>query len=297
MSVSVEQKNSCKTGCPICSEQLLTPVFEIETVRKYSIVLCQSCQLVFALPRPSTEELDTFYTSEYFKRGSGTSHGLGYADYRISAEPNARRQWQDLNIYTSLAAVTPKKLLDVGCATGGFLAEAQKTGEWNCLGVELSQEAVDVAQNEFGLSVIRGDIWSPSLKPDTFGLITMWHILEHLIHPFDAAKRAHELLAPKGKLFIELPNWNSLGRMIRESSWSQLKPPEHINFFTPYSLRTAVEKAGFEVVKCSTHYPSIMDAAAVRRLTQPLHLGAAIAASPACWLGHGGYLRLLAQKL
>jgi 2-polyprenyl-3-methyl-5-hydroxy-6-metoxy-1,4-benzoquinol methylase len=264
--------------------------------KRYSIMCCQSCKSAIALPRPTAEELDKFYTSEYFGKSTSTDLKLGYVDYRVTAEENAKHGWKDLNAYTSLTSVTPKKLLDVGCATGGFLAEAQRSGEWECVGVEVSHYAVEVARKEFGLNVISGDIWSPSLEPNTFGLITMWHVLEHLINPFDALERARELLVSGGNLFIEIPNWNSLGRIIRGASWSQLKPPEHINFWNTHSLQIAVKKAGFEVVQCSTHYPTLMDKADIRRLTQPLYRSVAIVALVACKFGYGGYLRLVAQK-
>lgn len=55
----VVEKNGYKTQCPTYSQQLLTSVFEVKTVRKYSLMLCQSCQLVFSLPRPKPEQLDS----------------------------------------------------------------------------------------------------------------------------------------------------------------------------------------------------------------------------------------------
>jgi 2-polyprenyl-3-methyl-5-hydroxy-6-metoxy-1,4-benzoquinol methylase len=186
-------------------------------------------------------------------------------------------------------------LLDAGCATGGFLAEAKAAG-WDCLGVELSDHAVEIARNEFSLDVVHGDLDSDLLAPGSFGLITMWHVLEHLIDPAAALVRARELLLPGGMLFIELPNWNSLGRMAKGPAWKQLKPPEHINFFTPRSLAATATRAGFHVLRCDSHYPSMIDKAAVRRWSQPLHCGAATVAIAASAVGRGGYARLLAQR-
>lgn len=124
----------------------------------------------------------------------------------------------------------------------------------------------------------------------------MWHVVEHLLNPPAALTRARELLAPGGLLLIELPNWNSIGRIARGSRWSQLRPPEHIDFFIPHSLRFALEQAGFQVVRCTTRYPSLVNEVALWRPSWPLHQAMAVVARLACGLGLGGYLRVLARK-
>lgn len=278
--------------CPICSEKSTRKIFETETSSRFSIVKCKGCALVYATPRPTPAELDAFYSSDYFEKDHQMHYG--YSDYRTLGEINARRMWSNLKVHAPSILDGPHKLLDVGCATGGFLDEATKDG-WDCTGVELSQHAVDIACNEFGLNVIRDDIMSSQLQPG-FGLITMWHVLEHLIDPLEALERARELLVPGGFLLIELPNWNSVGRTVRKTRWSELRPPEHINYFIPSSLSYAVEKAGLEIAICSTHYPSLMDKAAIRRRSQPLHKAVGLAATLSCSLGRGGYLRILVRR-
>jgi SAM-dependent methyltransferase len=280
-------------SCPICESGALTTLFEVQGWAKYQIIQCTGCSGVFSWPRPSPRELDAFYTSEYFTRSQNDGHG--YSDYRSMAELNARRMWHDLKKFAPLDSVQPRRVLDIGCATGGFLAEAKADG-WTCVGVELSEYAVDVARNELGLEVFQGDAFLPALDPGSFGMITMYHVLEHLIDPIGTLRRVLELLAPGGLLFVELPNWDSFGRVVKGAGWKQIKPPEHINYLNPRSLRVAAERSRFEVVQCDTHYPSLMDRAAVRRITQTLHLGIAAIAKLACQFGHGGYGRLLARK-
>jgi 2-polyprenyl-3-methyl-5-hydroxy-6-metoxy-1,4-benzoquinol methylase len=239
------------------------------------------------------EELDRFYSSTYFERDRVTN--LGYANYRSVAEENARRMWREMKTVLNGRKVAPQRLLDVGCATGGFLSEAQ-ADQWECLGVEFSDFAIDVARAEFGLRVLKGDVFHPELAKESFGLVTMWHVLEHVVDPVATLERARELLAPGGFLFVELPNWASVGRRVKGAKWSQLKPPEHINFFTPATLATAAGRAGLKVLRATSAYPSLMDQAAVRRLSRPLHLLKAAIATVACKLGSGGYVRLLAIK-
>jgi 2-polyprenyl-3-methyl-5-hydroxy-6-metoxy-1,4-benzoquinol methylase len=280
-------------GCPACRAEGGKTLYDVTTSSTFHVVKCRACGMVYAAPRPTPKELDTFYTSTYFTRDHQTN--LGYANYREVAEVNARRTWKQFHRYVPLEKVVRRKLLDAGCATGGFLAEAKAAG-WDCLGVELSDHAVDIARNEFGLDVVQGNLDSESLTRGAFGLVTMWHVLEHLIDPAAALARARELLLPGGWLFIELPNWNSLGRVAKGPKWKQLKPPEHINFFTPHTLAATATRAGFRVLRCDSHYPSMMDKAAVRRWSQPFHCGAAAIALAASAMGRGGYVRLLAER-
>jgi 2-polyprenyl-3-methyl-5-hydroxy-6-metoxy-1,4-benzoquinol methylase len=236
------------------------------------------------------DELASFYSSFYFQKGKNL---LGYSDYRACGEHNARRMWHEITRVVDFSSIAPKLLLDVGCATGGFLHEAALNApEWELRGVELSPDAANTARTEFGLDVVQGDVFSTSLCGGEYGMVTMWHILEHTNSPLETLERISTLLAPNGWLFIELPNWNSLGRLVRGSRWSQLKPPEHINFFTPASLRRAVEQAGLFVLRSNSHYETRAHLCSPRLLGY-VKDGMKIVASH---FGVGGYVRLLAQK-
>ena len=293
---SADQGSGIATAlvCPLCQGGNLQRIYEVKTWSDYGIEKCRTCGFAFASPRPSAQELERFYTSTYFERSQPTV--LGYANYRSVAEINARRMWTEMKDLLAQHQIKPRRLLDVGCATGGFLAEAQ-ADQWECVGVEFSEFAIDVARKEFGLNVLKGDVFHSDLAPGSFGLSTMWHVLEHVIDPVSTLDRTRELLAPGGLLFIELPNWGSIGRKVRGAQWSQLKPPEHINFFTPKSLATTVRKVGFEVLDASSAYPSLMNEAAVQRPSRPLHQLKAGLAAIASKLDSGGYVRVLAQKV
>jgi len=122
------------------------------------------------------------------------------------------------------------------------------------------------------------------------------HVLEHVISPSVVLTQARDLLRPGGHLLIELPNWNSVGRIGRGSKWSQLRPPEHINFFTPKSLSNAVSRAGFVVKKAVSIYPSMTNRIELKSHPSLRDRTAAFAASAVSLFGFGGYVRLLAQR-
>jgi len=263
------------------------------TVSVYDVVRCRACRLVFACPRPLPEELSEFYSARYFRKTAADC--LGYEDYRGLGEMNARRMWTVLR-EKYLQGMPTGRILDVGCATGGFLSEASRDG-WRCTGVEMSADASNIARHEFGLEVLQGDLSTEALDLRRFDLVTMFHVVEHMIHPLKALERAAEVLVPGGILFVELPNWDSMGRVLKGSAWSQLTPPEHINFFTPSSLRFAVEKTGMRVKVATSAYPLFADLARVRRWSRPAWIALSGVASLASCLGYGGYVRLLAEKI
>jgi SAM-dependent methyltransferase len=277
--------------CPLCRSSGNTPLFAVQTSGRFTVVRCHACGLRFTWPRPTEAELADLYGERYFANDGDDR--LGYRDYRSAGETNARRAWGVLKGFTDLDAVQPRRLLDVGCATGGFLAEASREG-WASMGVEMSASAANSARRGLGLQVLDGDIASPDLPLGAFGLITMWHVLEHVLDPDFTLRRARDLLAPDGRLFIEVPNWDSVGRMVKGPRWSQMKPPEHINFFNGHILKRALARRGFRPVKVDTYYPSMSDKARVKGNTRALHVAGAVLASAASTVGRGGYLRALA---
>jgi 2-polyprenyl-3-methyl-5-hydroxy-6-metoxy-1,4-benzoquinol methylase len=245
--------------------------------------------LAFATPRPTQHELDAFYSDSYF---AGSADGLGYTDYRGDswAEANAQEMWRVYHYWTRTAA-PETSVLDIGCATGGFLHKASQAG-WRVRGVEKSQTAADVATREFGIPVAS----TITEVDERFGLITMWHVLEHLLDPVDALRQARDRLVPGGIVFIELPQWGSLGRRKNGATWSQLRPPEHINFFDRRALAAALSLADLRAIQVATVQPNLTNRG-VEMIRQGRAVrGAAVAlAADLCGrAGLGGYLRCAA---
>jgi 2-polyprenyl-3-methyl-5-hydroxy-6-metoxy-1,4-benzoquinol methylase len=270
--------------CPGCRGTSCSVVFRDASVRGFRLRRCRACRLVFAVPRPTAEELDAFYSAEYF------SGSIRYGDYSALPDMNARRMWAVLP-YLVGGHRSPGRLLDVGCATGGFLAEARNAG-WTVRGTEVSGHAAAVAREQNGLDVDR------SLLPqvdDTFDLITMWHVVEHLVDPLDALTGLRPHLAPNGRLFIELPNWNSAGRLARRAGWSQLTPPEHINFFTPHSLARMVRRAGYTVERAWSAYPWLAGHPGQPKGSGWRPASKALVGRCLSRGGFGGYVRLVAS--
>src|SRR5205814_10170100 len=87
--------------------------------------------------------------------------------------------------------------------------------------------------------------------PLNFSVIVMSQVLEHALDPLDGLGRAGELLAEDGVLAVAVPNFAGPYQLLGSRD-PFLTPPMHLNFFTPRSMRLAMESAGLRVVKLAS---------------------------------------------
>lgn len=55
------------------------------------------------------------------------------------------------------------------------------------------------------------------------------------------------VLEPGGLALVKVPNFGSLNRMVMGRHWCGFRHPDHLNYFTPVTLRLLAAIAGFEV--------------------------------------------------
>jgi len=116
--------------------------------------------------------------------------------------------------------------------------------------------------------------------------------------PLESLTRLRSLVDGQGYLAIEVPQWRSAGRIVRRSRWAQLRPPEHINFFTRSSLSVALRSSGWSLVHSSTPYPRAKALALEAFKKRDLRHGTVrVAAMAVDRAGFGGYLRALARPV
>jgi SAM-dependent methyltransferase len=147
------------------------------------------------------------------------------------------------------------RLLDVGCATGEFLARAREFG-WEPHGVDLSEHAVRYAREYWKLDAAVGELGDVSFPNGFFDAITLWNVFEHLYAPLDDIAHMDRLLAPGGVVVMTLPNLGSLDRELFASSWAGYDVPRHLHVFSLPALRQAFDDRGFEVVETRCLYGS-----------------------------------------
>ena len=145
----------------------------------------------------------------------------------------------------------PGKLLDVGCGRGDFLAKMRDLG-WEVVGLEPDERSAELAHKRFNLDVRKGTIEQAHFPDDTFDAITVNHVIEHLPDPIGSLQECKRILKKDGRLIIFTPNIESLGSRRFGKAWWHLDPPRHFYIFSPLSLKSCVEKTGFNVLALRT---------------------------------------------
>lgn len=201
------------------------------------IVRCRVCGHMQLDPMPDEELLSHAYTE---------AASDDYIEEEAGQRETARRALERIERY----APGRGKLLDLGCWVGFLLAEARERG-WTAIGVEPSEFGSDYAREQLGLEVITSDLFDAPLPGGAFDAVTMGDVIEHLTEPSGALQRIRELSAPRGVLWLALPDAGSrLARAMGRRWWSVL--PTHVQYFTRHSISMLLERGGYEVLEIRT---------------------------------------------
>lgn len=80
-------------------------------------------------------------------------------------------------------------------------------------------------------------------------LILLSSFLEHEVQPVELLGACRQLLAPQGVIVIKVPNFACWNRHLRGPKWCGFRYPDHVNYFTPATLRLTIEKAGLAIAR------------------------------------------------
>lgn len=82
-----------------------------------------------------------------------------------------------------------------------------------------------------------------------FHAITLFEVLEHLDDPSGILKQLRGHLAPGGILILETPDCTGVERIETVHDYECIHPLQHINGFTPATLRSIAERFGFKAIR------------------------------------------------
>lgn len=244
----------------------------------FSVVRCSGCGLVYQNPRPCVDELSELYPAHYgphqdlrsphelppLARWSRTVERAAASSYyqQLShssrSEHRARRPllWLTLARALQLPVLPPPeaavqqspRVLDIGCSTGRFLWRMKSEG-WQVAGVEIDREAAGKAIELLGETVVN-KAFEPGLFPaESFDLVTMWNVLEHLPAPLESLREIARLLKRGGWLVVQVPNLDSTEVRFTREMASLLDLPRHFYHYEPRTLSAMLSRAGFRVVR------------------------------------------------
>jgi len=209
------------TSCPHCGSAAIAPWRHRSDGR--SIWACADCALRFV--REPFSDVSALYGEHYFDKsaGGGAIPEIGYQAYRELLPVDFRWHQALLRLF----APEPGALLDVGCATGRFLAAARSDGHRG-RGVELSDYAATQAR-ALGFEVAS----SLDELREPVDVITMWEVLEHVADLRGALVAARDRLVDGGLLLLSTPDTGAPAVVARGERWIGFRSSlEHLTYLT-----------------------------------------------------------------
>ncbi len=207
----------------------------------YPIYQCEQCLLGSSGVTEQTDVL-SIYDEGYFQGARPD----GYANYAQSEKP-LRAEFNRTITYLRDSGPKQGRLLEVGCAYGFFLLEAQNY--FDCTGIEVSQAAVDYCLQR-GLNVHCDTVNAETIRNyGQFDVVVLLDVIEHLPDPAETLRLLHQIMNPGGVILISTGDWRSILARVMGKRWRLMTPPQHLFFFSPQNLAQLLEKSGFELAR------------------------------------------------
>ena len=244
-----EIKNFIKVPCESCGNERFVTVCD----RKDGFVIsrCEECHLEFVNPLPTIEFLNQLFNKEMTGIGYHGSYFEEYFKERSRRGKSYGKIYQSrLNLIEQFAG-GKGTLLDIGCAAGFFLQYAIKQG-WQGHGIDILPDWIPLAMENLNLKNVQcSALEDVRFANETFDVVTLWDLIEHLRHPMDCLRRINQLMKVGGHLAIWTPNVRNA--VLLTDQWTGYWPRQHLYFFSLESLTALLQKAGFKTVFSKTN--------------------------------------------
>jgi 2-polyprenyl-3-methyl-5-hydroxy-6-metoxy-1,4-benzoquinol methylase len=262
--------------CPVCNsirnkpflacvDYTVSPARLLEAGGRetFQIVECESCGFKYTNPRPEVKDLGKYYKSEEYVSHSNTKKGFINSTYQTVRKYTLLKKLQLISKFYKTG-----KILDIGCGTGEFLNTC-KNAKWNTIGIEPDADARKMAIENYGLDV-REESELQNLQDESFDIISMWHVLEHVPKLNERVQELSRLLKPNGLIIIAVPNCDSLDAKIYKEHWAAYDVPRHLYHFTPKDITALFQKHNMKVFRI---LPMVFDSFYVSMLSEKIKTG------------------------
>ena len=194
---------------------------------------------LITFPKPSLEKLPSYYESEDYISHTDGKRSLFEMMYHFIKNIALKNK---LNLINSESQ--KGKLLDIGAGTGDFLVVAKKDG-WQITGIEPGEKPRNIAIQK-GIS-FENDL--AKLEDNSFDVITMWHVLEHVPDLEFQIKELKRLIKPNGTIVIAVPNFKSFDANYYGKFWAAFDVPRHLWHFSKTSIEKLFAVENLKLVK------------------------------------------------
>jgi SAM-dependent methyltransferase len=235
--------------CPICGSATTwlyrTDVADLEYFvvppRPFAMQKCGDCSSEFLTPRPLESELPPFYPSDYHAYNENHS-GVARLLVQFRARSRAR-------FYGRLIGSRSGRIFDVGTGDCRHFDELRRFLDLECAGVEI-QSDVAAKGRARGYDVLEGTLETADLTDHAgrYDIVSMNHILEHVVSPRTMLERAFDLLRPGGHVIGQLPTVSSWENKLFGHNWGGYHYPRHLQIPSKAGLKGLLEDVGFSSI-------------------------------------------------
>ena len=258
------------TRCGICGVENYQKHLRFR-VRNKQVVICRGCHTYRTFPYSNTD-----YSEQEF-----------YCEHYIKNEKLFRGFAKSL-LEVALRYKKNGRFLDIGCAVGFLLEEARSSG-FKAEGIELNKKAAELVRSK-GFDVMERTLNECGYAESSFDVISLNHILEHVIEPNEFLKGIRDIVKNTGIIIIGVPNHDSLVAKIYKSKWYGWGVPEHVWHFDRGSIQNLLSKNGFQIKELIQNSQYYAFSKSLRKNTM------AVLAGIGARLGAGDQLIIAAQK-
>ncbi len=230
-------------SCKICGSGNI----KTKSVYGVSCCVCGDCGITYKSGMPSAGELEAYYSSQY--KITSSAYALDYEATEKRRFFRLPEQYQLLSMIGQYK-MPPALIADIGCDKGFFLDEARRRG-YAVTGAEPSESGRRYAGN-IGIELHR----SIDELPAGIDIAVMWHSLEHFTEPYDILAKIKSRLNPGGMLFVRVPDFDNAWRRLFGKRWVWFQPENHYYHYNIQSLRTLLQKSGFDVMHIERRKPN-----------------------------------------
>ena len=188
----------------------------------------EELDMLITHPQPSLEKLPSYYESVDYISHTDGNKSLFEKMYQFVKAIALKNKLKLINSQSSKG-----RILDIGAGVGDFLTVAKNDG-WETIGIEPNDKAKTIAKNK-GVSFAES---LSELESNSFDVITMWHVLEHVPNLENQIKELKRLVKPSGTVIIAVPNFKSFDAEYYGKFWAAYDIPIHLWHFS----KTAIKK-------------------------------------------------------
>lgn len=196
---------------------------------------CRSCGLTFMNPMPTQRWYDRRYESEYWRGQAKETDPQEEILRRLEKEHLRATAYLHALRTETRTLPTDGRVLEIGCGAGGAVATVAAGLGWSAAGVEPDAASRTIA-DRIGVRVLDAELSAVVARGERFDVVLLSHVLEHVVDPPTFLANVAEVLAPDGRLVIEVPN----------SATNDSLHLFHPYLFTRRALTTLLSDHGFE---------------------------------------------------